>query len=70
MHVWAKGGGHISLVTEQYDKFYSYPVFHNSSITGQCLANMNVPAPKIKALWLDPKTHNGDFLKYGCNNFD
>jgi hypothetical protein len=63
VHDWA-------LVPEQYDKFYSCSVFHSSSVMGQCWASMNVPAPKKGALQLDPKTCNGNFLKYGCNNFD
>jgi hypothetical protein len=31
---------------------------------------LNIPAPKIGNLQLDPKTRIGDFLKNGSNNFD
>jgi hypothetical protein len=31
--------------------------------------NLNIPAPKIEALQVDPKIRIGDFLENGSNNF-
>jgi hypothetical protein len=32
--------------------------------------NLNIPAPKIRALEMGPNIQNGDFLKNGSNDFD
>jgi hypothetical protein len=59
------------LLSERLDNFYSYSIFKNLSILGgQCSVNINIPAPKIGAFQMSPKTQNGDFLKNGSNDVD
>jgi hypothetical protein len=55
---------YLSLTLEQLVGFYSYWLFKSLSIIRWCLVNMNILAPKIGALQLDPKNQNGDFLEH------
>jgi hypothetical protein len=54
---------HASLVPEQLDRFYWYPIFKNFAILYQRLLNLNIPARKIGALSVKPKIQNGYFFK-------
>jgi hypothetical protein len=46
---------------EELDGFYSYSLFKNSCIVGQCPVNMNILAPKIWALQMGPKNTKWHF---------
>jgi hypothetical protein len=59
-----------SLAPEWLKVFFSYSVFKSLSLTGQCLVNMDIPAPKTEALQMSPKTQISDFHKRGRNSFD
>jgi hypothetical protein len=58
-----------SLAPEQWDGYYLYFIFNTLSITGQCPMNMNFLAPKVRALQMNSKTKNGDFLENGSKRF-
>jgi hypothetical protein len=58
-----------SLVPERLDGFCSDFIFKSSSIIGRCPMNLNIPAPKIKALQAHPRTQNGCFLENGSNEY-
>jgi hypothetical protein len=45
-----------SLELQEVDRLYSYFVFKSSSVIGWCPVNMNIAAPKIRTLQVDPKT--------------
>jgi hypothetical protein len=58
------------LVSEWFDRFYSYSVYKILSVLGRCPVIMNIPSPKIGALQMDPKNQNGYFLGNVSNNLD
>jgi hypothetical protein len=58
----------VLLLPELLDRFYSYSVFGNFSITGWCLVNMNILAPKIGALQMGPKIQNDFHENFSSNS--
>jgi hypothetical protein len=46
------------LVPERINEFYSYSVFKGVAPICQCPVNMNILAPGIRVLWMDPKIRN------------
>jgi hypothetical protein len=59
-----------SLAPERLDGFYLYSGFMSLSVLGHSPVNVNIPATRIGALKMGPKTHDGDCIKNGPNNFD
>jgi hypothetical protein len=49
---------YASLAPEWSDKLYLCLIFKSLYIQGACQVNMNIPAPEIGALQVDPKTQS------------
>jgi hypothetical protein len=56
-----------SLEPEQLDRFHRYSAFMNLSVG--CPMNMNILAPKIRALQMGPKNITAIFLKMALTIF-
>jgi hypothetical protein len=59
-----------SLAPERLDGFYSYLIFKSLTSIGRCPMDMNIPAQKIRALQMGPKTQNDDLLENGFYDFN
>jgi hypothetical protein len=55
---------------ERFDRLSPYSASEVSNGTGGCPVNLNIPAPKIRPLYLIPKIQNFNFLENSHNDFN